>query len=62
MDSWQGGQTIRVLRRILVMSCARVRRPDPAVRDVNIANLRAKYADIATIEEVITRFGTLTTN
>ena len=34
----------------------------PAIHDANIADLSAKYADIATIEEAITRFGTLTTN
>ena len=32
----------------------------PAIHDANIADLGAKYADIATIEEVITSFGTLT--
>jgi maleamate amidohydrolase len=34
----------------------------PAIHDANIADLAAKYADIATIEEAITRFGTLTTD
>jgi maleamate amidohydrolase len=28
----------------------------PAIHDANIADLRAKYADIATIEEAIARF------
>ena len=29
----------------------------PAIHDANIADLRAKYADIATIEEAVARFG-----
>jgi maleamate amidohydrolase len=33
----------------------------PAIHDANIADLQAKYADIATIEEATACFGKMTT-